>query len=145
MTYIKGRTYKQWCDDNREHLRKLNNGYHAANMKDPIKAEQERERRRRWAREHKDQVNAMMRINNYIKGGLVSKKPCEICGADNSHAHHDDYTRPLSVRWLCPVHHKEWHRYNKPKRGAVDKEQTKKDRERIKLGLLDSHTLTLGD
>lgn len=136
MTYIKGRTYKQWCDDNREHLREKHNGYHAANMRDPVRAEQERERRRRWAREHKDQVNAMMRINRYIKSGLVSRKPCEICGETNSHAHHDDYTRPLNVRWLCPIHHKEWHRHNEPKRGDVNKELTEKDLERIKLGLL---------
>lgn len=132
---IAGRTYQQWCDDNREHLRKKHNGYHAANMKDPIRAEQERERRRKWAREHKDQVNAMMRINSYIKKGLVARKPCEICGAENSHAHHDDYTRPLSVRWLCPVHHKEWHMSHEPKRGAVDKEKTKEDRQKIKAGL----------
>lgn len=136
MTYVKGRTYKQWCDDNRERLRELHKGYHAANMRDPVRAEQERARRRRWAREHKDQVNAMMRINKYIKSGLVSRKPCEICGETKSHAHHDDYTRPLNVRWLCPVHHKEWHQHNEPKKGEVNKELTKKDLERIKLGLL---------
>lgn len=134
-TYIIGRAYKQWCDDNREHLREKHNGYYAHNMKDPVRAEQERERRRRWARNHKDQVSAMQCINHYIKLGLVTKKPCEVCGLNNVHAHHDDYTRPLNIRWLCPVHHKEWHMTHEPKHGAVDKEMTKEDRKKIKDGL----------
>ena len=25
-------------------------------------------------------------------------------------AHHEDYGRPLAVRWLCPAHHAEIHR-----------------------------------
>ena len=24
-------------------------------------------------------------------------------------AHHDDYNRPLTVRWLCKTHHGLWH------------------------------------
>lgn len=24
-------------------------------------------------------------------------------------AHHDDYSKPLEVRWLCPSHHKLHH------------------------------------
>lgn len=133
--HIAGRTYKQWCDDNREHLREKHNGYYAKNMQDPDRAEQERARRRRWAQNHKDQVNAMQRVNAYIKKGLIARKPCEKCGSNDSQAHHDDYTRPLSVRWLCPMHHKEWHMHNAPKRGAVDKEKTKQDRDKIKAGL----------
>ena len=37
-------------------------------------------------------------------GGIVPK-PCEICCDSDAHAHHDDYRRPLDVRWLCPAHH----------------------------------------
>jgi len=39
-----------------------------------------------------------------IKSGALVKSPCE-CGATNVHAHHDDYSRPLDVRWLCPRCH----------------------------------------
>lgn len=39
------------------------------------------------------------------------KKPCERCNSTlNVHAHHDDYSRPLDVIWLCPIHHKERHK-----------------------------------
>jgi len=45
-----------------------------------------------------------------IKGVLVPG-PCEIClSTDSVHAHHDDYDRPLDVRWLCPQHHRDWHK-----------------------------------
>ena len=34
---------------------------------------------------------------------------CEICGKEKTHAHHDDYDKPLNVRWLCAEHHRQWH------------------------------------
>lgn len=49
---------------------------------------------------------------NAIRDGLLIKKPCEICGNEKVHAHHDDYAKPLNVRWLCPAHHAEWHKEN---------------------------------
>jgi len=33
----------------------------------------------------------------------------EVCGAENAQAHHDDYSRPLDVRWLCDTHHRQHH------------------------------------
>jgi hypothetical protein len=45
--------------------------------------------------------------------GRIFAGPCEVCGAERTHAHHDDYNKPLEVRWLCPMHHKEWHMNNK--------------------------------
>lgn len=48
-------------------------------------------------------------VNNAIKRGLLFSQPCEVCGNPNTHGHHDDYAKPLNVRWLCAEHHKEWH------------------------------------
>lgn len=42
--------------------------------------------------------------------GSIERAPCEVCGAGNVEAHHDDYARPLDVRWLCRAHHAERHR-----------------------------------
>ncbi len=39
--------------------------------------------------------------------GTLTQKPCEVCGKMKSQAHHNDYSKPLEVRWLCPKHHKE--------------------------------------
>lgn len=51
--------------------------------------------------------------NRYIRLGLLIKQPCEICGAEKVDAHHDDYSKPLDVRWLCRFHHAEHHKNEK--------------------------------
>lgn len=50
---------------------------------------------------------------NAVERGDLLRQPCEICGEYPAHGHHDDYTKPLEVRWLCVKHHNEWHRLNK--------------------------------
>jgi hypothetical protein len=44
------------------------------------------------------------RLNIDIKRGN-----CEICDIPNAHAHHEDYSKPFEVRWLCRKHHRELH------------------------------------
>jgi hypothetical protein len=51
---------------------------------------------------------ARRKIRYEIKMGRILRQPCEICGAE-AQAHHDDYSKPLDVRWFCPKHHKEHH------------------------------------
>lgn len=61
-----------------------------------------------------------------ISKGILVPKPCEECGATGTfqdgrnsvHAHHDDYSKPLTVRWLCQKCHHEWHKTNTAKGGA---------------------------
>lgn len=48
-------------------------------------------------------------VSNAIRDGKLIRKPCEACGDTNVHAHHDDYGKPLEVRWLCQKHHLEVH------------------------------------
>jgi hypothetical protein len=47
-------------------------------------------------------------VSNAIKDGKLIKQPCEVCGT-KAEAHHDDYSKPLDVRWLCRKHHLEHH------------------------------------
>ena len=49
--------------------------------------------------------------NAKVAGKLVVPDHCEECGVEaNLDAHHDDYEKPLDVRWLCrdchAAHHK---------------------------------------
>ena len=46
----------------------------------------------------------------YVKTGRIVRKPCEVCGNERSQAHHEDYAKPLEVRWLCQKHHQAEHR-----------------------------------
>lgn len=55
--------------------------------------------------------NTTRDITRYaIKKGIITKTPCEICGAIEVEAHHSDYTKPLEVIFLCRKHHREWHK-----------------------------------
>ncbi|WJN64498.1 putative recombinase [Erwinia phage Papaline] len=51
-------------------------------------------------------------VSSALRNGSLVRKVCECCGNPKAVAHHDDYSKPLSVRWLCPVHHMEWHALN---------------------------------
>lgn len=45
----------------------------------------------------------------YRVGRLVPG-PCEVCGSTGKvDAHHDDYEKPLDVRWFCRTHHSAIH------------------------------------
>ena len=48
-------------------------------------------------------------VSNAIRDGKLHKQKCEVCGNKVVHAHHDDYSKPLTVRWLCDKHHNAWH------------------------------------
>lgn len=49
------------------------------------------------------------------KGLWTRAEHCSQCNLSGAiEAHHDDYTRPDVVRWLCKACHEEWHRTNKP-------------------------------
>ena len=45
-----------------------------------------------------------------VKQGSIERRPCEECGASSAEGHHEDYSKPLEVRWLCPLHHRAVHK-----------------------------------
>lgn len=45
-----------------------------------------------------------------LRKKTITRKPCERCG-ENGQAHHEDYTKPLQVLWLCARHHQQRHSY----------------------------------
>lgn len=55
--------------------------------------------------EARRRANARSYLHQYIKRLKVLKQPCEVCGGLNVEAHHEDYSKPLEVRWLCRGKH----------------------------------------
>lgn len=53
-----------------------------------------------------EKFRARYAVSNAIRDGRLERGVCEICGAaERVEAHHDDYSTPLDVRWLCSRHH----------------------------------------
>ena len=93
--------------------------------KTPKGIEVNRKSGRRWRKNHKTKWNAYKREhyrnNPHMKKAyktlhaaqekdLITPNPCEICGSVDVHGHHEDYSKPLEVNWLCALHHREAHR-----------------------------------
>lgn len=72
--------------------------------------ERQRQRDRdRYAR-NPEKFHARAAVYRALERGELVKQPCEVCGTELAvQAHHDDYARPLEVRWLCRRHHIDLH------------------------------------
>jgi hypothetical protein len=96
---------------------------------------------------------AYWKVKQAILSGKLSRKPCVVCGETKSQAHHDDYTKPLDVEWLCAGCHnrlkhpvtpdriikikanrKPWNHTNDAKQriGVASKERTRSDQTRAR-------------
>lgn len=53
-----------------------------------------------------EKYKARYAVSNAIRDGRLQRQLCEVCG-DKAQAHHEDYSRPFDIRWLCFVHHRE--------------------------------------
>ena len=64
---------------------------------------------RRYCKNNPEKVKAHGKVSYALRKGTLKKEPCADCGEEKVHGHHEDYSLPLIVKWLCPVHHKAIH------------------------------------
>lgn len=95
-----------WSRRNMESIRRRVHRYRERNIEE-IRA---KDRARGYRCNDMDKQRARRELAYAVQTGQITRDPCEVCGADNAHGHHDDYSKPLDVRWLCPTHHGEVHR-----------------------------------
>lgn len=68
-----------------------------------------RERQKeRWP----ERVRARRKVQYAIESGRLTKQPCQSCGAARAEAHHEDYSKPLKVTWLCRGCHVDHHAHD---------------------------------
>ena len=85
---------------------------------DPARRAYVAERTAAWEARNPEEKKVHARVARAVKNGSLVKGPCEqedegdCYGVIN--AHHDDYNKPLDVRWLCRSHHIRWHVENGP-------------------------------
>jgi len=69
---------------------------------------------KRYRKLNPKKYRAHTMVGSSIKSGfLIKPNTCSECESKKHiHAHHDDYDKPLIVRWLCANCHTSWHKNN---------------------------------
>ncbi|WP_336741350.1 hypothetical protein [Aureimonas altamirensis] len=62
-----------------------------------------------WRRANPERYRAHVSVCRALSVGGLEKDLCEVCGNPKVDAHHDDYSKPLAIRWLCRKHHTQLH------------------------------------
>jgi len=65
---------------------------------------------RAWVLRNPEKGRAYQAVIRALRNGRLTRGCCEVCQSSDVHAHHDDYSKPLAVRWVCAAHHKDIHR-----------------------------------
>ena len=73
------------------------------------KKHKENMRKNKLKPENLVKIKCREETNNAIRSGILIKKRCEVCQTLKTEAHHDDYSEPLKVRWLCKKCHTNEH------------------------------------
>lgn len=97
---------KQHRADNSERVHE----YERRRNSEPARKADRRRRLKDWRARCPEKNHAQQEVANAIARGRLQRQPCVKCGRQDSHGHHEDYSRPLDVVWLCPLHHAERHR-----------------------------------
>lgn len=84
--------HRQWCKDFRD--------------RNPARAN---EINREYRQRNREKLRGHNAVQVALRSGKIRRLACEACGNEKSEAHHDDYSKPLEVRWLCSVCHNKVH------------------------------------
>lgn len=102
--------YRCWrCQENPERRRARERKY------SKLAHVQEKHRRAALTRYHakphvREKHVVYTAVARAIRRGKLARQKCDVCGARPTEAHHDDYSKPLEIRWLCVACHAEHHR-----------------------------------
>ena len=110
---------RAWREENLDYARERDREYYKehieerrASIKAYQKTEQGKLRTQEWYRKSyqkdREQYRCRDKFKKAIAKGYMIRKPCVICGAPDAEGHHEDYSKPYEVIWLCAWHHKEW-------------------------------------
>lgn len=65
---------------------------------------------KRWREAHVDQCKVNRKLQWAVLSGEIMRQPCIVCDNPKSHGHHEDYSKPFDVIWLCVTHHNLYHK-----------------------------------
>lgn len=78
----------------------------------PANTERRKAARMEYERNNPEKILARRIAKKARRDGIIIARPCEMCSSDEERKanpvvemHHDDYSKPLEVRFLCSKHH----------------------------------------
>ena len=87
---------------------KINSACRKWKRNNPIVASRSRTK---WKKDNPEKVRAQKCLQEAVKHGRIIRQRCETCGiSERVQGHHEDYSKPLDVMWLCPLCHQKRHR-----------------------------------
>lgn len=112
------KNHKDWLSNNKQRVRDKANEW-AKNNVDKVRDQRRRSRvtcadhireyRSEYRKANGYKIACHVAVSKAVGSGELVKLPCEICGNVKANAHHEDYSKPLEVVWLCQHHHVERH------------------------------------
>jgi len=76
---------------------------------------------RRWQLKYPDKYQAQRKVQNAIQTGKIIRGNCKECNIPNAHAHHEDYSKPMEIIWLCAKCHSKLHNEDRKKYYEINK------------------------
>ena len=120
--------YRAYCRQKRERFLEWHRQELGQEYRPTWKLEWSKGRKRRSLMEHLDKGRAQQAVNRSVRSGrLVRPEVCSSCGEtpprNNAgrtaiHGHHEDYSKPLEVVWLCRRCHVAVHKRPSPNPGS---------------------------
>lgn len=75
-----------------------------------LEAKRRRNKKHDLQRRGTKKLKARIAVHAAVRNGILRKLPCSKCGATlKIEGHHEDYSKPLDVVWLCKPHHHQRH------------------------------------
>lgn len=100
---------RRWREANPDKHRASSRNWHAAHREESRERASEWKRRARYEYRERDPAKQKAReiVRGAIRAGkLVRPANCGRCGKEGKiEAHHEDYSKPLVVQWLCQLCH----------------------------------------
>lgn len=101
------------CHKERMRIRRRTNPsvqeYERKRSKTPERREMARNYSKAWREKNPQGYKAHSLVGSAVALGRLKRLPCEFCSAEEVHAHHKDYSKPLDVIWLCAKCHHRLH------------------------------------
>ncbi len=86
--------------------------YDKQRSKEPHRVALKRKQYIEFRKKHPEKYKAHRAVSNAVRDGRLTKQPCK-CKEIKVIGHHEDYSKPLEVIWMCRKCHYQLHRKEK--------------------------------